>query len=117
MISTSGMVLTALLARRFGEVWVRRWRALADEETRWLALTLIDAADRGADLASNEGAILAIMDGRAGLPHKQRTERSAASFLCALRAAQVWPLPETRRYTVPSALFRPPATDGLALEH
>ena len=117
MISTSGMVLTAVLARRFGEIWMRRWRALADEETRWLTLALVDANDRGIDLSTNEDVILTIMEGRAKLPHGQRTERSAASFLYALRAAEVWPLPEARRYTAPSALLHRPAIDEMAPEY
>jgi hypothetical protein len=109
------VVLTAILERRFGIRWTRRWHALADKETRWLALYLADECSTGAKLRLNEDAILAIMGGRTKLPIAHRSERSASSILCTLRAAQLWPLPPSESQLVPDYLAQPPLGDGLAL--
>lgn len=113
MPCTSDVVLMAILERRFGIRWTRRWLTLADEETRWLALYLADECSAGATLRLNEDAILAIMAGRTKLPTSRRSDRSAASILCTLRAAQLWPLPPIESRLVPSYLAQPPLADGL----
>jgi hypothetical protein len=115
MPCTSGVVLAAILERRFGIRWARRWQALADEETRWLALYLADRCSTGATLRLNEDAILAIMTGRTKLPRAQRSDRSAASILCTLRAAQLWPLPPQEIRLIPPYLTQPPLGEGLGL--
>lgn len=115
MPCTSGVVLTAILERRFGVRWARRWQTLADEETRWLALYLADECGRGAKLRLNEDAILAIMAGRTKLPTAHRSGRSAASILGTLRAAQLWPLPPIESRQLPPYLAQPSLAEGLAL--
>lgn len=116
MISTSGVVLTTVLERRFGVRWLRRWQSLADEETRWLILYLADECGKGAALNLNEEAILAIMAGRAKLPPTRRSDRSAASLLCTLCAAQVWPLPQRESRTISLPLTPMQASNGLGLD-
>lgn len=115
MISTSGVVLATVLERRFGARWLRRWRALADEEVRWSALHLADEINKGRKLASSESAILTIAAGRAKLPPTRRTDRSATSLFCALRAAQVWPLPHSESRAIPVPPDQIQSPDGIAL--
>lgn len=116
MFSTSGVVLTTILERRFGTRWARRWQALADEETRWLALYLADECGKGAKLTLNEDAIVAIMAGRRKLPPAHRSDRSPASILCTLRAAQLWPLPPARSRPISPYLAYVPFADGQTLD-